>query len=294
MELKQDQIWAWKLLKNESEEEIMALKKVQIQLLNEETGEVIEDVTPLTEAESVVYSNPTPTVSPHGGIPAGSTFDNVSVKKMLDDILYPYTKPTISFSASPAGGVREKGTTLDEITLTANITKKSENIKKVEFLKDSAVIGTVDAPKAGGGTETYAYEQPINANCQLKARVTDAKDGTVDSSAQSYTFVYPLYIGSLDASASSPTQDQIKALEKKVVTKGTQKYTYTIDNKRMCIACPPGWTLSKIVDPNGFDVTSSFAKKTVSVTGLDGTAQSYTVYVSEPTTQSGFAVTFNV
>lgn len=59
----------------------MALKKVQIQLLNEETGEVIEDVTPLTEAESVVYSNPNPTVSAHGGIPAGSTFDGVSVKK---------------------------------------------------------------------------------------------------------------------------------------------------------------------------------------------------------------------
>ena len=108
MELKQDQIWVWKLLKNESEEEIMALKKVQIQLLNEETGEVIEDVTPLTEAESVVYSNPTPTVSPHGGIPAGSTFDNVSVKKMLDDILYPYTKPNDFFFCFPCRWSKRK------------------------------------------------------------------------------------------------------------------------------------------------------------------------------------------
>lgn len=80
----------------------MAQKKVQIQLMDERTGEVIEDVTPLTEAESVLYTNPTPTVSAHGGIPAGSTFDNVSVKKMLDDILYPYTKPTVSLAATPA------------------------------------------------------------------------------------------------------------------------------------------------------------------------------------------------
>ena len=92
MELKQDQIWVWKLLKNESEEEIMALKKVQIQLLNEETGEVIEDVTPLTEAESVVYSNPNPTVSAHGGIPAGSTFDGVSVKKNAGRYFVPLYK----------------------------------------------------------------------------------------------------------------------------------------------------------------------------------------------------------
>lgn len=110
----------------------------------------------------------------------------------------------------------------------------------------------------------------------------------------SYTFVYPLYIGSLDAGASNPTADQIKAMEKKVVNKANQSYTYTVDNKRMAIACPPGWRLSKIVDPNGFDVTSSFAVKTLSITGLDGTAQTYTVYVSEPTTQTGFKVAFNI
>ena len=270
------------------------LKKVQVQLLNEETGDVIEDVNVLTDAECVSYSNDTPTVSAHGGIPAGSTFDNVTIKKMLDDILYPYTKALISLAASPGAAVREKGTTLDSIALTATVTKKSENITKVEFLKDSAVVGTISSPKAGGGTETYTYDEGVSANCSFKARVTDAKNGTVDSNALSYVFVYPLYIGSLDAAASNPTEAQIEAMEKKVVSKSNQSYTYTVDNKRMAIACPPGWTLSKIVDPNGFDVTSSFAVKTVSITGLDGTAQDYTVYVSEPTTQTGFKVAFNI
>lgn len=272
----------------------MSLKKVQIQLMNEETGEPIEDVTPVTEADSVYYTNETPTVSAHGGIPAGTSFENVSVKKMLDDILYPYTKPTISLSASPGAAVREKGTTLDSIQLTANITKKSENISKVEFLKDSVVVGTVSSPKASGGSETYTYDEGVNANCAFKARVTDAKNGTVDSNTLSYTFVYPLYIGYLDANASDPTETQIEAMEKRVVSKANQSYTYTVDNKRMAIACPPGWTLSKIVDPNGFDITTSFATKTVSITGLDGTAQDYTVYVSEPTTQSGFKVAYNI
>lgn len=271
----------------------MAQKKVQIQLMDERTGEVIEDVTPLTEAESVLYTNPTPTVSAHGGIPAGSTFDNVSVKKMLDDILYPYTKPTVSLAATPGAAIREKGTTLDSIALTATITKKSEDIKKVEFLKDGAVVGSVSAPKAGGGKETYTHTGGVNANCAFKAKVTDAKNGVVESNALQYTFVYPLYIGSLDAAASSPSAEQITAMEKRIVNKSVQKFTYTVDNKRMAIACPPGWTISKIVDPNGFDVTASFAKKSVSITGLDKTAQTYSVYVSEPTTQSAFTVTFN-
>lgn len=155
----------------------MSLKKVQIQLMNEETGEFIEDVTPLTEAESVLYTNPTPTVSAHGGIPAGSTFENVSVKKMLDDILYPYTKPTVSLTANPAAAIMEKGASVESIKLTANITKKSEDIKKVEFTKDGAVVGTISSPKAGGGAETYTYAEAVKTNSQFKARVTDKKMG---------------------------------------------------------------------------------------------------------------------
>ena len=62
----------------------------------------------------------------------------------------------------------------------------------------------------------------------------------------------------------------------------------------MVVATPPNWEIRKILDPNSFDVTSSFKKHIVSVTGLDGTAQNYNVYVSEPTTQTNFAMKFNV
>ena len=36
--------------------------------------------------------------------------------------------------------------------------------------------------------------------------------------------------------------------------------------------------LKKILDANGFDVTGTFNRSTVSITGLDGTAQDYFVY----------------
>ena len=270
------------------------LKKVQVQLLDAETGEVLEDVNPLTDAGCVSYSNDTPTVSAHGGIPAGTTFDNVPVKKVLDDILYPYTKPTISFSANPGGGIKEKGAVLENVALTATITKKSEDIKKVEFLNGSAVLHTISAPKAGGGKETYTWSGPLKVDATLKARVTDAKGSAVDSNSIGYTFVYPIYIGALDAAAANPTAEQIKALEKRVVTKSNQQYTYTITDKRMCIACPPGMTIRQVLDPTGFDSTSAFEIKKVSIMGLDGTAQEYTVLVGAPTSQSNYKMSFNI
>lgn len=270
------------------------LDKVQVQLLNETTGEVIKEVNPLTDAECVTYSNATPTVKAHGGIPAGTTFENVSIQKMLDDILYEYTKPTISLSANPAGGVREIGTSLTNIVFTATVKKMSENIKSVEFFNGNNSIGSVASPKAGGGAETFTYAGPLVANASIKARVKDTRDGAVDSNAISYTFVYPIYIGALPSDAATPTSDQIKALEKRVVTKASQKYTYTITDKRMCIACPPGMTIKTILDPNGFDSTAAFTKKTIAVTGLDGTAQNYTVYVGDPATQSNYTMSFNI
>lgn len=216
------------------------------------------------------------------------------VKKVLDDILYPYTKPTISFAANPGGGIKEKGAVLENVALTATITKKSEDIKKVEFLNGSAVLHTISAPKAGGGKETYTWSGPLKVDATLKARVTDAKGNAVDSNSIGYTFVYPIYIGALDAAAANPTAEQIKALEKRVVTKSNQQYTYTITDKRMCIACPPGMTIRQVLDPNGFDSTSAFEIKKVSIRGLDGTAQEYTVLVGAPTSQSNYKMSFNI
>lgn len=50
--------------------------------------------------------------------------------------------------------------------------------------------------------------------------------------------------------------------------------------------------IKTITDPNGFNVTDTFTQSTVSITGLDGTAQSYYVYVSGATTVSAFKETF--
>lgn len=270
----------------------MADKEIhQMQVVNG-AGEVQKILLPESDANAISYIDTEPVINAIGGVAAGSTYPDGTVQQVLYDILHPYVKPTISLSADPNGGVREKGTTLSDITFTATIGKKSANITKVEFFVGGSSAGVISSPSATGGQETLDYGSNITTNTSVYANVTDAKEGTTKSNTISYTFVYPAYVGYVDASASSPTQDQIKAMEKKVQNKATISYTYTVDTKRLCIATPPGWTLTKITDPSGFDVTSTYAKSTLSITGLDGTAQTYNIYLSQPTTQTGYKVTF--
>ena len=50
--------------------------------------------------------------------------------------------------------------------------------------------------------------------------------------------------------------------------------------------------LKSILDPNSFEIIGSFTQNEVRVTGLDGTAQAYYVYVNGASTVSGFTVNF--
>ena len=241
--------------------------------------------------DNTKYTNSTPTLSALGGIPAGTTFDNVPLKDLLTNLLYPYMPPTVSLSATVASGVKELGTSIPNITFTMTTGKKSQNITGVELYRSGTKVTTIADPKPNGGTETYIYQSATTGTCNFQAKVSDGKQ-TVSSNTISYTFVHPLYIGSLDGVISTPNQTQIKGMTKKVVIKGNQSFTYTIDTKRMAIACPPGWTIKQIIDPNNFDITATFKVQTLAITCADGTNQNYTVYVSEPTTVSNFAVRF--
>jgi hypothetical protein len=52
--------------------------------------------------------------------------------------------------------------------------------------------------------------------------------------------------------------------------------------------------LVSILDPNGFENLSDYARSEVSITGLDGSAQTYYVYVSGAGSATDFKVTFKL
>jgi hypothetical protein len=90
------------------------------------------------------------------------------------------------------------------------------------------------------------------------------------------------------------TEDVIESLEKKVVSKGEKSHSYTLNDAHIVFAYPTSYgVLKSIIDPNGYETIGGYNRSELSITGLDGIAQTYYVYASKDTgTSAGFTVKF--
>lgn len=235
------------------------------------------------------------TVNGLGGIKPGEDLDGLSVEAVLKKLLYPYVAPSVSASTTPKnGGVFELGSSQTVTGITVNVTKKSETITKVEVFDGSSSLGVKSGGDvATGGAIQFTVNKAVTSNKNFKAIVTDAAQKTVTVNTGSFTFVSPYYMGICEANASL-NEGLIKAMTKKIETKGNKSHSYTCNNQRAVIAYPKAYgDLRQILDPNSFDVTGTFIKQVVTITGLNEAPVEYNVYVSGAATVSGFAYRFN-
>ena len=236
------------------------------------------------------------TVNAHGGIAAGEDLNGLTTHEILKKILYPYVQPTVgNATASPNGGTYEKGVTKTITQVSISVTKKSELITSVALYNGSTLIEekTGDAVK-NGGTITFSglsVVVPTNGN-QLTVKVTDAKGTVQEKKTTAMSFVYPYYMGTC-AAGTAIDETLVESLTKKIEGKGNKSNSFTVSDGHMVFAYPKAHgVLKSILDPNNFETIGNYTCSEVSITGLDGTAQTYYVYVSGATTVSGFAVNF--
>ena len=242
-----------------------------------------------------VFSTEILTVNALGGIAAGADLNGMTVKEILAKLLYPYVAPTITATGTPNGGVFEKGDNKEITNVRAVVTKKSEAITKVEVFNGSVSLGIKegDEVKAGGTFNFPVTVSVPSTNVVLTAKVTDAANKTYNANTGTFNFVYPYYVGVV-AEDAVIDEALIEGLTKKVETKGNKTIAYTCDNQKMVFAYPKAYgNLKSVIDPNNFDVTGTFTKQEVSITGLDGTAQAYYVYVNGASTVNNFNMKFN-
>ena len=187
-------------------------------------------------------------------------------------------------------GVCNADATIDEALVTG-LTKK---ITKVEVFDGVTSLGLLDdATIENGGT----FDFPVNVevasvNKQLTASVTDEQGSEVTAKTGAFTFVYPYYIGVCDGNATID-EALVTGLTKKIETKATKTISYTTANQKMVFAYPVSYgAISKIYDSNNFDVTNTFTKEVISITGLDGVAVEYNVYTNGTSSVSGFNMKF--
>lgn len=246
---------------------------------------------------NTTYTNATPIVQAHGGVAVGDTFDAVPVQEMFDKILYPYVAPVVSVTGTPNGGTFEigVGTTLSKATVS--VTKKARAITKIEvFGSDDAAtpLATVTDGVANGGSFPVTLTKELKTAAlngfKLNVKVTDSDGKVTPASSTAFNLVHPFYHGS---TSSAITAAVVKALTKKVETKGNKKWAYTADNQKMVFAYPASYgNLTKIFDANNFDVTDTFTKSTVDIVAADGSTVPYNVYVNAASTVSGFNMDF--
>lgn len=243
------------------------------------------------------YTNNQPTLTAHGGIPAGTTFDNKALAEIIGDILYPYIPPAVSCTVTaPAnGGTYEYGTNPTITSVRVGVTKKSKDITKIEIFNTEDISGPLATQTEGvkdGGTFNYSISKVLNnltSNLRIRARITDASGKTVTADSGAFYVIYPMWYGAIDKDIAVD-QAVIKGTTKLVQTKANRSLTFNSDNQRLMIAYPASYgQITNITDPNGFNITDTFTRYTVSVRFGDSDIQ-YFAYVNEASTVNNFTV----
>lgn len=246
-----------------------------------------------------IFDNTENTVTSIGGIPSGSNLNGLTIKEILNKLLFPYVAPTLSASLtySPSGSVFEYGQTVLISEIKGNVTKKSEAITSVRFLDNTIVLTEITSGVGSSGSYKHTFTEQVRITSPLSSSrfrfsVTDASGKTYYANTTSLNFYYPYYIGVIGESETI-NANVVKSLTKKVEAKGNKANNFTTNNQRMVIAYPKSYgNLTKILDANSFDVTSTFTKTELSLECLDGTVQQYYVYVNNASTVTNFKMTF--
>jgi hypothetical protein len=128
----------------------------------------VEITASQSASASVIYSNTLATPNTVGGIPAGTTFTNRTMKQMWDALLYPYIAPVASLSG---GFYREYGD-VNTLTLSWSVTKKSESITTI------VVDGTPVSPTGNNQSGTKSTTATQNTNTTFTMTVSDIPNGS--------------------------------------------------------------------------------------------------------------------
>ena len=186
------------------------------------------------------------------------TVGSATVDDALDTVIsdYYYVKPSInSFTATPNGGIFEVGH-----VVSAPITFNWS------YNKDITTQTLTDCTLADETVRTATYNTDITTNKTFTLTASDGKNNV--SKSISYTFVSPYYVGV--SSTGTLTETDIKALTKNVETKGDKTINYTTTQSYMVFAYPVSYdAISSIIDQNGFNVTDSFVRNTVTVSSVE-------------------------
>ena len=230
-----------------------------------------------------------------GGIKKNQTFNNATLQEMFDMLLHPYEKPTMTLGINPAKTIYDKVTeTLTSITINANVTKKTENIKEVRFYVDNVLVNTdTTHPNGGLVSYTHTFASPTNTTFNVKIECEDIKGATSKVSANTNVyFVGKSYYGCLPE-GTTIDETSIKTLN--TVLKKELKYKYsgittTGTNLYHIILCQPKefGIITSVKDALNFEYIQDYTVRDIIIDGIYYTL----MYLTNPVSVTDFLQDF--
>lgn len=253
----------------------------------------LENDLPTVIANETTYTNTDPILNKIGGIEVGTTFENVSIKDLITNLLYPYTAPTTTnFIITTGAGVREKGTNVNITEAKITVTKKTNKVISVGLYKDDTLLAEEEINlTSGSSTVTLTSSDNVTDNKTIEA--IDKLDGTADatykikvydgkqytdSTSKTFTFVYPYYYGVI-ASTAAINATTVSGLTKDIKVKSNSSYLYTTDNQKPVFAYPSSYGELKSITDAALPYT--WDRSTITINGV-----SYYAYVGSASTMT--------
>lgn len=145
------------------------------------------------------YTNFTPTAVSIGGIPAGSTFDNMTMQEMWDALLYPYQTPVFSSFTSSMSTPIEVGGTIPagSVTFLWNTTNSSNIAANSIKIDDITAGNTLASGLANTGTTAISISAITNVMAtshQWKITATNTKGAFLSRTLNVY-WQWKIYYG---------------------------------------------------------------------------------------------------
>lgn len=225
------------------------------------------------EAESKLTQPLTCTVA-IGTITNGKNYPaGTSLEQIIRDMLISYSPPAITLTTSPATKLYDIVTeSITAILLKVAVTKKTQNITKIQYFVDSTLLHEETSGVEGGGSFSYQYTPatPIKTDVTFKATATDGKQ--TSTSTVTIKFVGKSYYGVCDASVSDPDETTVKGGTSVLKDTRTLNYTGITTNwGKVFYAYPKSFgALTYIKDEvNNINYFDSFQRSEVTVDGID-------------------------
>lgn len=218
--------------------------------------------------------------------PVGTSLEEI-IRDMLTEKIPPVTAMTLNPSTLLYD---EVSGSIPTLTINATITKKTNDVAKVEFYTNNTLVHTVSSDIASGGSVPYIYNTVIDDDAEIKVVTTD-KEGLSSTAKKTITFIGNSYYGIVEPTLSDATEAIVKTLNKSL--KNTKKFLYSginCDYNKIVYAYPSELgKLTSIMDKvNNFNYTSSFQLSTKTIDGIE-----YYVYLLiDPTGADNVDLTF--